>query len=293
MMINLGSFISIIISLTESRKTMIKEYRTAIVTGASRGVGVYIAKALAKEGMDLVLAARDTDGLAGVANEIKALGVKAIPIPTDITDLNALKNLVSVAEKEFGSIDVLVNNAALDSPIFFHKERPEVIEQIMATNLTAPMVLTQLVLPGMIQRQRGHIVNIASLVAKIPFPYDVAYATSKAGLAHFTASLRSEYRGTGVSASTIMAGQFTDTGLSAQGLKDAGVVKPNSVPTSPPETAGQAVVNALKKDLPEIAIPGPALMFTRIPALGALFLRGTGVIEMLKQIAEVRARKNG
>ena len=269
---------------------MIKEYRTAIVTGASRGVGVYIARALAKEGMDLVLAARNVAGLDRVASELKSLGVRAVSVPTDITDLNALKNLVSVAEEEHGSIDVLVNNAAVDSPIFFHKERLEVIEQIMATNLTAPMLLTQLVLPGMIQRQRGHIVNIASLVAKIPFPYDVAYATSKAGLAHFTASLRAEYRGTGVSASTIMAGAFTNTGLSAQALKDTGVIQPKSVPTSPPEMAGQAVISVLKKDLPEIGIPAPALMFTRNPALGTLFLKGTGIIGMIKQVAEARAR---
>ncbi|HEU0291101.1 MAG TPA: SDR family NAD(P)-dependent oxidoreductase [Anaerolineales bacterium] len=155
---------------------------------------------------------------------------------------------------------------------------------------SVPMLLTQLVLPGMLQKKRGHIINIASLVARIPLPYSIAYATSKAGLAHFTASLRAEYRGTGVSASTIMAGQFTDTGLSAQGLKNTGVIKPNSVPTSPPEMAGQAVIRALKKDLSEIGIPAPALMFTRIPALGTLFLKGTGVIGMIKQIAEVRAR---
>lgn len=269
---------------------MIKKYRTAIVTGASRGVGVYIAKALAKEGMDLVLAARNVAGLDSVASEIKSLGVRAISIPTDILDLKALKKLVSTAEKELGAIDVLVNNAAVESSMFFHKEGPEVIEQIMDTNLTAPMLLTQLVLPGMIQKKRGHIINIASLVARIPLPYSIAYATSKAGLAHFTASLRAEYRGTGVRASTIMAGQFTDTGLSAQGLKNAGVIKPNSVPTSPPEMAGQAVIRALKKDLSEIGIPAPALMFTRIPALGTLFLKGTGVIGMIKQIAEVRAR---
>jgi short-subunit dehydrogenase len=267
---------------------MIKEYRTAVVTGASRGVGVYIVKALAKEGLDLVLAARDAVGLERVANEIKAIGVKAIPVPTDITDLHALKKLISTAEAELGEIDVLVNDAAVESSMFFHKESPEVIEQIMMTNLTAPMLLTHLVLPGMVQRRRGHIVNIASLVARIPLPYSAAYAASKAGLAHFTASLRAEYRGTGVSASTIMAGQFTDTGLSAQGLKNAGVIKPNSVPTSPPETAGQAVISILRKDLPEIAIPAPAMMFTRIPALGTLFLRGTGVIGMLKQIAEAR-----
>ena len=269
---------------------MIKEYRTTIVTGASRGVGVYIAKALAKEGMNLVLAARTVSDLDNVARQLKTSGAQVVTVPTDITDFNALKNLVSKAEAEFGAIDVLVNNAALDSPISFHKERPEVIEQMISTNLSAPILLSRLVLPGMLARKRGHIVNIASLVAKIPFPYDVMYATSKEGLAHFTSSLRAEYRGSGVSASVIMAGALTDTGLSAQALKDTGVVKPNSVPTSPPESAGQAVIQAIKKDLPEIGIPAPALLFTRNPALGTQFLKGTGILGMIKQIAEVRGQ---
>src|SRR5688572_13283800 len=99
---------------------MIKEYQTAIVTGASRGVGVYIAKALAKEGMNLVLAARNADGLDNVAKEIKAFGGRVIAVPTDLTDRNALETLVSTAEAEFGAIDVLVNNSALDSTTFFH-----------------------------------------------------------------------------------------------------------------------------------------------------------------------------
>jgi short-subunit dehydrogenase len=269
---------------------MIKEHRTIIVTGASRGIGVYIAKALAQEGMNLVLAARNASDLDMVADEIKASGTQVVTVPTDISDFNALKNLVSIAEAEFGAIDVVVNNAALDSPISFHKEDPEVIEQIIATNLTAPILLTRLVLPGMLQRRRGHIVNIASLVAKIPFPYDVMYATSKAGLAHFTTSLRAEYRGSGVTASVIMAGAFADTGLSAQALKDTGVVKPSSVPTSPPESAGRAVIQAIKRDLAEIGIPAPAILFTRIPALGTQFLKSTGILGMIKQIAEVRGQ---
>src|SRR5436190_2074268 len=205
---------------------MIKEYRTAIVTGASRDVGVYIAKALAKEGMNVVLAARNAAELDSVANEIRTSGTQVITVPTDLLDLHAMENLIATAETELGAIDVLVNNAAVDSPISFHKESHEVIEQLISTNLTAPILLSRLVLPGMLERRRGHIVNIASLVAKIPFPYDVVYATSKAGLAHFTASLRAEYRGSGVSASVIMAGAFTDTGLSAQALKDTGVTQP-------------------------------------------------------------------
>jgi short-subunit dehydrogenase len=269
---------------------MIKEYQTAIVTGASRGVGVYIAKALAKEGMNLVLAARNADGLDNVAKEIKAIGGRVVAVPTDLTDRNTLETLVSTAEAEFEAIDVLVNNSALDSTTFFHNESPDGIEQLLYVNLTAPILLTRLVLPGMLQRRKGHIVNISSLAAKIPFPYDVMYATSKAGLAHFTSSLRAECRGTGVGVSAILAGQFTDTGLSAQALKDVGMTQPKSVPTSPPETAGQAVINAIKKDLAEVAIPGPAILFTRIPQLGTLFLKGTGVMAMLKEIATIRGR---
>lgn len=269
---------------------MIKEYQTAIVTGASRGVGVYIAKALAKEGMNLVLVARNADGLDYVAKEIKAFGGRVIAVPTDLTDRNAIETLVSTAEAEFGAIDVLVNNSALDSTTFFQNESLDGIDQLLYVNLTAPIILTRLVLPGMLQRRRGHIVNIVSLSAKIPFPYDVMYATSKAGLGHFTSSLRSECRGTGVSASAILPGMFTDTGISAQALRDVGITKPKSAPTSPPEMAGQAVVNAIKKDLAEVAIPAPAIMFTRIPQLGTLFLKGTGVTAMLKEIATLRGR---
>jgi hypothetical protein len=97
-----------------------------------------------------------------------------------------------------------------------------------------------------------------------------------------------EYQGSGVSASVIMAGQFTDTGLSAQGLKEAGMVKPNPVPTSPPEAAGQAVVKAIQEDLAEIGIPAPALLFTRIPAMGTFFFKRTGITEMVKKMAEAR-----
>jgi short-subunit dehydrogenase len=270
---------------------LIHNYHTAIVTGASRGIGTHIARALANEGMNLILAARHAADLNRVAHELSPSATgRVIAVPTDLTDRNGLNTLVSTAEAEFGTIDVLVNNAGLDSVRFFHQESPDVIEQLVSVNLTAPIVLTRLVLPGMLERRRGHIVNLASLAAKIPFPFDVMYATSKAGLAHFTTSLRAECRGTGVSASVILAGQFTDIGVSAQALKEAGVRKPKSVPTSAPEAAGQAVIRALQKDLAEIAIPGPALVFTRIPQLGTLFLKGTGVAAMLKEVATIRGR---
>jgi len=97
--------------------------------------------------MNVVLAARNPSGLDNVANEIKASGEQVVTVPTDISDFDALKHLVSIAEADFGTVDILVNNAALDNPISFHKERPEVIEQMIATNLTAPILLSRLVVP--------------------------------------------------------------------------------------------------------------------------------------------------
>lgn len=271
---------------------MIREYRTAIVTGASRGIGVYIAKALAKEGMNLVLVARNATKLNHVANEISAYASgRVIAVPADLSDRSALNILASTAKAEFGTIDVLVNNAAVDSVRFFHQESPDGIEQLLSVNLNAPIILTRLVLPGMLDRQRGHIVNITSVSAKIPFPYDVIYATSKAGLAHFTTSLRAECRGTGVSASLILASQFKDIGVTAQVAQLAGDSKPKFAPASPPEMAGQAVIRALQKDIAEIVVPGSAMLFTRIPPVGTLVLQVTGFKAMLREVAMIRGRK--
>jgi short-subunit dehydrogenase len=264
---------------------MIRPYQTAIVTGASRGIGIHIARALAQEGMNLVLAARSAGELQRAADTLAAAGGRVIAVPTDIGDRAALARLVSAAEAAFGPVDVLVNNAALDGVMPFHLEDAEAVDRILRINLAAPMQLTRLVLPGMLQRRQGHIVNIASLAAKIPFAYDVTYAASKAGLVHFTASLRAECRGTGVSASTILAGQFRDVGMVSVALSQAGVARPGSVPTSAPEAAGRAVVHAIRHDRPEVAIPAPALLFAHIPRLGALFLRQTGVAGMVRELA--------
>jgi hypothetical protein len=91
----------------------------------------------------------------------------------------------------------------------------------------------------------------------------------------------------------ILAGQFTDIGVSAQALKEAGMTKPKSVPTSPPESAEQAVLTTIKRDLAEVAIPVPALMFARSLRLGISFLRGMGVTAMLREIATARGRADG
>jgi short-subunit dehydrogenase len=149
---------------------MIKQYQTAIVTGASHGIGPLIARALAKEGINLVLAARSASELEEVAADIRTTGVEVLAVPTDVTDREARSALVTTAERTFGAIDILVNNAGGDPQRAFHHYTADEIEAIILLNLTAPVELARLLLPGMVARKQGHIVNISSLGGRIGSP---------------------------------------------------------------------------------------------------------------------------
>jgi len=159
---------------------------TAILTGGSRGLGVYIGGALARNGVNIALAARSTKELEAVASGLSRCGIKAVPITLDVTDEAGRANLLRQTEASLGPVDILINNAAVEGAgRFMGKTSPE-IEQIIATNLTAPVLLTHLALPGMIERQRGHIINIASLAGKMGNPFAAVYGATKAGLLGLT-----------------------------------------------------------------------------------------------------------
>src|SRR5215469_14287590 len=115
----------------ERAKEMIKHYQTAIVTGASHGIGPFIAKSLAKEGIYLVLAARSALELEQVAADIRATGVQVLSVPTDVTDREARSTLVTSAERTFGAVDVLVNNAGGDPQREFHRYTADDVEAIL------------------------------------------------------------------------------------------------------------------------------------------------------------------
>ncbi len=244
--------------------------KTAIVTGASRGVGTYIAWALAQEHMKLVLAARSVLELEKVAQRLRQEGHQVLAVPTDVIDSAALEALVEAAQREFGSIDVLVNNAGGETLDAYHRLSWEEVYNTLQVNLTAPMRLTQLVLPGMLAQGRGHIVNISSLAARnaVAFQEQETYCTSKAGLWSFTIALRASYRGSGVSASVICPGFIKGAGM-FQRLQDAtGVKTPSFYGASPPEKVASAVVRAIKQNLPEVIVnPVPVRPFLALETL--------------------------
>ena len=230
----------------------------AILTGASRGLGVLIAKALADEGVNLVLAARSADALEKVKIDVEAKGVRAIAVPTDVCDRAALENLVAKAEAEFGTIDILVNNAGIEAMHSYDLYPEEEILELMAVNLTAPMLLTRRVLPGMLRRNAGSIVNVASLAGKGAVPYQVPYSTSKGGLVHFTHTLRAELVDTNIKCSVICPGFVADEGMYADMVKDTGIKAPKVLGESPPEDVAEAVVKAVRKGSSELIVnPSP------------------------------------
>lgn len=279
---------------------MIKNYRTAIVTGASHGIGPFIVRALAKEGMNLVLAARSADELEQVASsaDIRATGVHVLTVPTDVTEREALSALVSVAERTFGSVDVLVNNAGGDLQREFHNYTADDVEGLIRLNLTGPVELARLLLPGMLQRKRGHIVNISSMGGSVGFPYTEVYSAAKDGLIAFTRVLRADYRQAGVSSSVLVLGPIKDAGTGARTMQELNqrMSAMGKASMSSPEAVAQAVLKSLRRDKAEIVVmPGPGrfmrALMTLFPGMGPAMNEMTGSTRVMKQVADFRERQ--
>lgn len=233
--------------------------RTAIITGASAGIGVHVARALARQGMNLALAARRPDELEKVAAEMRTLGVKAVAIPTDVSDESQLQNLVERTIKEFGSIDVLINNAGVEAFRRFDEIPLSDIRRTIDVNLTATLLLTRLVLPYMKKAGRGHIVNMASIAGKQGPAFAAVYGASKAGQIAFTQSLRSEYHGTGISASAICPGFASDGGIYEELRQRSGKSVPWYVGGTTSEAVARAVVKAIRSNRADLIVNRPTL----------------------------------
>ncbi len=215
----------------------------ALVTGGSRGIGPIVAEALAMRGASIVLAARSKSGLDDVATRLAELGTKALAMPTDLRQSAQREKLVADVLREFGKIDVLVNNAGLETGGAYAELSWPSIQETVEVNLVAPMALTHLVLPEMLERKAGHIVNIASIAAKSGAPYAAAYSGTKAGLAEWTRALRLELADTGVHFSTIFPGYVREVGMFAK----FGVQSPWIVGSCAPSQVARAVVHAIEK----------------------------------------------
>ena len=208
--------------------------RTALITGASRGIGIHIAKALANQGMNLVLVARNAESLKKTSKLLESSSVKIFTVAADIGNIDQLSNLVDEVDTLANGIDILINNAGIDVCVPYHEMKTVDIVQITNVNLIAPMILSKLLLPKMIERGEGHIVNIASLSGLVGTPYEEAYTASKHGLVGFSRSLRITAMGESypVGISVICPGFISDTGMWADTEREADLKAPSAIGTS-------------------------------------------------------------
>lgn len=182
------------------------EGKIAVVTGAGRGIGRAIAVTLARSGCRVVLAARSGAQLESVQKEIQSIGGDALSVPADLTRDEDINRLIETVHDSWGNADILINNAGWGKKAPIVRAKIEDWDQTFRLNLRAPMMLSRLVLPEMIAKGNGAIINIASISGKTGEANAAAYAASKFGLIGFTQSLYEEVREHGVKVAVISPG---------------------------------------------------------------------------------------
>lgn len=169
------------------------DQRVVMITGAGRGLGRVLALQAAEQGADIALLGPAPDELDRVASQIVALGRRAVPLVADVTDRRAVHRACDSAHHNLAAVDVLVNNASIIGPTSPAWElTPEDWDRVLQVNLTGALHCIQAVLPPMMQRRRGKIVNIASMAGKQAYPLRAPYAVSKWGLVGLTMTLAKE-----------------------------------------------------------------------------------------------------
>jgi short-subunit dehydrogenase len=224
--------------------------KTALITGASSGIGRAIAHRLAREGARLVLVARSEENLGALAAELETLhGTRSTVLAADLGQPHSGAGLFKRVEEQDLAIDILVNNAGFGTYGTFESIKPETEQAEIAVNIAAVVDLTHSFVPGMLQRGSGAIINIASTSSFQPTPFHAVYGATKAFILNFSEALWAEYRGRGVLVTALCPGAV-DTAF-IEKLGDTSV-RNTSVYSSPvrPETVAERVIEALRSGSP-------------------------------------------
>ena len=227
----------------------------ALVTGASHGIGIEIAREFAARGARVTILGRDKDRLGAVAAEQGAASIVA-----DLADVERLASVVAEAEAGLGPVDVLVNNAALTAVEPAHLATAEQTRLLMDVNATAPMELCRQALPGMLARRRGHLVNVSTLAAVCAVPELAVYGASKAALHQYTAVLQRDLKGTPVRATLATLGEVAGTHMMEQARQSPKIAAVSArlsrfLPVLTPADVARQLADAVERDARYVTIP--------------------------------------
>lgn len=236
-----------------------------LVTGASRGIGAALVRGLSGRGAAVALVARPSAALDAVAADVRGLAYGC-----DLADLTALPDLAQRVEAD-GPVDVLINNAGVSNVGWYLDRTPAEIDQVLTVNLLAPMHLCRLLLPRMLDRGRGRVVNISSMAAVLAPPGLAAYGASKAGLSHFTAVLRADLRDEPIGFTTVHLGsvrtEMDDAARSYGPLRQL-AQKSAGRDVTPMHVLVRAVLDAVESGAAEVRVPAamaPLAALTNLP----------------------------
>lgn len=261
--------------------------KRVLLTGAAGGLGPVTGQAVLDRGATLAISARSQaeleEGFALLSPTDRVVRLA----PGSLTDSGFRADLVAEAVNRLGGVDILINNAGIEAIGHLDRTDPVVIDESVLVNLAAVMDLTRLVLPGMLARGTGHVVNMASLAGVGTPPYLSVYAGTKAGVIGFTRSIRAEFRDRGVSASAICPGFVRGGGMYQRKQDRMPVKEPWLLGTTTRQRVAATVIRAVERDLPEpIVNGGPtrvvAALVNALPGLAGAISRFAGSTALLR-----------
>lgn len=227
-----------------------------MITGASSGIGWETARAFARRGCRVALAARRTDKLTALAESLKEKGTETLVISCDVRDRGQAGEAVEKVVRSWGSLHILINNAGISDLHSFDRQDLDRIEDIFKTNIMGTVYTTHAALAHMREKGEGHIVNVSSIAGLMGVPWMAAYSSSKFAMVGLTEALRRELYGSGIHLTAFCPGTV-DTAMAAEPLKDEALRK-KVQPKTPEETA-ERIVQAVLKETPEV-------VFGEVPA---------------------------
>jgi short-subunit dehydrogenase len=232
-----------------------------LITGAGGGIGRALVRELATRGARLCVLEHSPEAAATLLDELKPLGISPLLAYGDLTQAETRDAALALVERTWGGLDLLINLAGVLDFVRYHEQDPGLISRLIKVNIEVPMQLARAVLPGMIERGHGRIVNVGSMFGSIGFPLFAAYSASKFALRGFSQALRRELAGTGVGV-TYVSPRAVKTPLNppvVHAMADRGLMHMDA-----PGPVALAIVRAIERDRKESYLGLPEGIFARI-----------------------------